>query len=115
MQLHLIPSRVEPAAIILPSMCPYEDCDGVHFQFLQEVDKPLRDTQYPQVVAHRYECLRCHRTFRVYPQGVTKDHILTDSRPPRPLQPLVGPRWGEDEAILLQGVVRSVTGRDSSQ
>ena len=26
-------------------------------------------------MAHRYECLRCSRTFRVYPQGVTKDHI----------------------------------------
>jgi transposase-like protein len=56
-------------------MCPYEGCDGTHFQFLQEVDKPLRDTKYPKVMAHRYECLRCKRTFRVYPQGVTKDHI----------------------------------------
>jgi transposase-like protein len=75
MRLHLILPRVEPTAITLPSMCPYEGCDGTHFQFLQEVDKPLRDTKYPKVMAHRYECLRCHRTFRVYPQGVTKDHI----------------------------------------
>ena len=75
MRLQLILPRVEPAAITLPSMCPYEGCAGTHFQFLQEVDKPLRDTKYPKVVAHRYECLRCSRTFRVYPQGVTKDHI----------------------------------------
>jgi len=75
MRLQLILPRVEPAAITLPSICPYEGCAGTHFQFLQEVDKPLRDTKYPKVVAHRYECLRCSRTFRVYPQGVTKDHI----------------------------------------
>jgi transposase-like protein len=75
MRLQLILPRVEPAAITLPSLCPYEECDGTHFQFLQEVDKPLRDTKYPQVVAHRYKCLRCSRTFRVYPRGVSKDHI----------------------------------------
>ncbi len=73
MRLQLILPRVEPAAITPPSMCPYEGCDGSHFQFLQKVDKPLR--KYPKVMAHRYECLRCSRTFRVYPQGVTKDHI----------------------------------------
>jgi hypothetical protein len=75
MRLLLILPRVEPTTITLPSICPYEGCDGTHFQFLQEVEKPLRDTKYPKVMAHRYECLRCQRTFRVYPKGVTKDHI----------------------------------------
>jgi len=27
------------------------------------------------VVAHRYQCLRCLRTHRVYPKGISKDHI----------------------------------------
>ena len=44
MRLQLILPRVEPAAITLPSMCLYEGCDGTHFQFLQKVDKPLRES-----------------------------------------------------------------------
>ena len=34
----------------------------------------LRDTNHPQVITDRYECLRRHRTFRVYPQGVGRAH-----------------------------------------
>jgi len=75
MRLHLILPRVEPEEIKPPSVCPFEDCDGTHFQFLQAVEKPLRDTKYSQVVAHRYQCLRCMRTHRVYPKGVSKNHI----------------------------------------
>jgi transposase-like protein len=36
------------------------------------VVKALNDTVYPRVMARRYKCLRCGRTFRVYPQGVTR-------------------------------------------
>jgi transposase-like protein len=36
----------------------------------QEVQKTVRDMQYEQVQARRYECLSCHRTMRVYPKGV---------------------------------------------
>jgi hypothetical protein len=75
MRLQLILPGVEPTVITLPSMCPYEDCEGRHFRHHQAVTKPLRDTVYPQVAAHRYECLRCQRTFRVYPPGVTKAQI----------------------------------------
>lgn len=75
MRLHLILPRVEPEKINPPSECPHKDCDGTRFQFLQAVEKPLRDTKYSQVVAHRYRCLRCFRTHRVYPEGVSKDHI----------------------------------------
>jgi transposase-like protein len=75
MRLLLILPRVEPEEIKPPSECWYEDCDGTRFQFLQEVEKPLRDTKHTKVMAHRYQCLRCFRTHRVYPQGVSKDHI----------------------------------------
>ena len=51
MRLHLILPRVEPEEIKPPSECPYEGCDGTHFQFMQEVEKPLRDTKYPQVAS----------------------------------------------------------------
>lgn len=72
MRLHLILPRVEPRVMTPPSVCPYQGCGGRHFQLHQEVPKAIRDTVYGQVVAYRYECLRCHRTFRVYPPGVTR-------------------------------------------
>lgn len=38
----------------------------------QEVKKQVRDTSYGEVKARRYECLNCHHTFRVYPQGINQ-------------------------------------------
>ena len=38
----------------------------------RRVSKPLRDTVYQEVQVHRYQCLRCKRTFRVYPEGTTR-------------------------------------------
>jgi transposase-like protein len=75
MRLHLILPRVEPEEVKVPAECPYEDCDGTHFQLWQAVEKPLRDTRHSRVIAHRYQCLRCLRTHRVYPKGVSQDHI----------------------------------------
>ena len=72
MRLQLILPRVELSEMNLPSVCPYETCHGRHFRHHQEVDKPLKDTEYDAVFAHRYECLRCKRTFRLYPRGVTR-------------------------------------------
>ena len=72
MRLQLILPRVKPTAITLPPVCPYEKCQGIHFEHHQAVDKPLKDTVYAEVMAHRYKCLRCGRTFRVYPAGVTQ-------------------------------------------
>jgi hypothetical protein len=42
------------------------------------VEKQLKDTVCRQVTAHRYQCLKCGRTFRVYPSGVT--HAQTSQR-----------------------------------
>jgi transposase-like protein len=72
MRLQLILPQVVPTEIQPPTKCRYEGCDGRHFEFHQAVEKPLRDTRYREVEAHRYECLRCGRTFRVYPLGVTR-------------------------------------------
>lgn len=78
MRLQLILPRVKPGEIEIPAVCPYAGCEGKHFRHHQDVDKPLKDTRYDSVTAHRYECLRCHRTFRVYPEGVT--HAQTSQR-----------------------------------
>ena len=72
MRLHFLLPAVKPAALAPPTACPTPDCPGTVFRFHQAVRKPLRDTRYPQVAAHRYQCLHCHHTFRVYPPGVTR-------------------------------------------
>jgi transposase-like protein len=72
MRLELTLPRVEPSEWKMPTICPHKGCQGRHFEHHQEVDKPLKDTTYGRVVARRYRCLRCKRTFRVYPQGVTR-------------------------------------------
>ncbi len=53
-------------------------CGGRKFHLRQEVRKSLRDTVYQEVQVHRYQCLRCKRTFRVYPEGT--DRAQTSQR-----------------------------------
>ena len=72
MRLELILPRGNAMEFEKLLVCPHQDCQGRHFEHHQEVDKPLKDTKYRAVSAHRYRCLRCRRTFRVYPLGVTR-------------------------------------------
>jgi transposase-like protein len=69
----MILPRVEPSEFKVPTVCLYPGCGGKHLELHQTVVKPVKDTEYQAVSAHRYRCLRCGRTFRVYPQGVTHD------------------------------------------
>lgn len=73
MRLKLILPPVQPDIYAAVATCPYAGCGGQHFQHWQAVPKPLRDTQLRAVVAQRERCVRCGRTFRVYPQGVSHD------------------------------------------
>jgi hypothetical protein len=70
MRLNLILPAVNPEQIDQPKKCAHKKCSGKHFKVWQEVKKAIRDSQYEEVRALRYECLKCRRTFRVYPQGV---------------------------------------------
>ena len=70
MRLKLLLPPVQPDVYGEPNACPY-GCSGSRFKLRQDWPKPLRDTLLREVVAHRYECLRCGRTFRVYPTGVS--------------------------------------------
>jgi len=72
MRLHLLLAKVEPKAMPVPSKCGYADCTSKQVRLHQPVKKAVRDTVYQQVEAHRYRCLKCGRTFRVYPPGVTQ-------------------------------------------
>lgn len=82
MHLNVRLPKVEPLEIRPPVRCPLpvpqhpkEKCSGTHFKAHQwNCRKPLRDTKHTQVTARRYRCLKCHRTFRVYPTGVSHAH-----------------------------------------
>src|SRR5256712_8591250 len=78
MRLRIVLPKVNPEAITVPTRCAYAGCGGRKLHLRQEVAKPLRDTVYHEVQVHRYECLRCKRTFRVYPEGTT--HAQTSQR-----------------------------------
>lgn len=78
MRLKLVLPPVRPDVYDEPTACPYEGCECAHFHMRQEWPKPVRDTLLTGVVARRYGCLRCGRTFRVYPTGVSK--VQTSAR-----------------------------------
>ena len=72
MRLRILLPKVNPEAITVPTRCVYAGCAGRKFHLRQEVTKPLRDTVYQHVQVPRYQCLKCKRTFRVYPEGATR-------------------------------------------
>jgi transposase-like protein len=74
MRLHVLLSKVDPKAMPVPTKCAYADCTSKQVRLHQPVIKALRDTVHQQVEVHRYRCLKCQRTFRVYPAGVTHAH-----------------------------------------
>jgi hypothetical protein len=71
MRLYLLLPKVEPEKWEEPTRCVYPGCAGRRFRLHQPVKKPLRDTIYQEVQVYRYQCLKCQRTFRVYPQGTS--------------------------------------------
>ena len=71
MRLKLILPVVEAEKYIQPEECP-SACGGKEFSLRQEVKKHVCDTMHHEVKARRCECLNCHRTFRVYPQGINQ-------------------------------------------
>jgi transposase-like protein len=75
MRLQMVLPKVEPKEISEPVACVYEGCGSKEVQKHQEVQKALRDTKYSLVEVHRYRCLTCGRTFRTYPQGVSKAQV----------------------------------------
>jgi hypothetical protein len=82
MHLQVRLPKIEPLHIETPTRCLFRDrkhrkkpCTGTHFKAHQSnCRKPVRDTRHSQVTAQRYRCLKCRRTFRVYPTGVSKAH-----------------------------------------
>lgn len=79
MRLKVRVPKVEPDVYEMPETCPY-GCGSEHFRphGTKGERKPLRDFRYDEVVSYRHECVRCGRTFRVYPQGVSQGAQQSD-------------------------------------
>ena len=60
---------------MIPKTCPTPGCKGRRLYPRQAVAKKIVDAKHQQVQAWRYQCSACGHTFRVYPQGVSKQHI----------------------------------------
>jgi transposase-like protein len=71
----LILPIIDPEQFIEPAHCIDPKCKGDRFVPWQEVKKNVRDTEYEMVTARRSKCVRCGRTFRVYPQGVQSSQM----------------------------------------
>jgi len=69
-RLHL--PHVEPDEYEIPGVCPGEGCQGKQFKRHQRhCRRSIADPEHEEVNVQRYRCLRCKRTFRVYPRGVS--------------------------------------------
>src|SRR5947208_12176879 len=75
MRLQLLLPKVDPKEMNEPAECVYTDCGSKQVKMHQKVEKALRDTMYSHVEVYRYRCLKCGRTFRVYPKGVSQGQI----------------------------------------
>lgn len=74
MRLHLLLSKMNPKVMPVPTTYVYVNRTSKQVRLHQPVSKSLRDTVYQQVEVHRHRCLKCKRTFRVYPAGVSHAH-----------------------------------------
>jgi hypothetical protein len=70
MKITLVIPMVNLTPTARPAHCPH--CGHWHLHRHGRVAKRVRDHQVAQVVAARYKCAGCGRTFRHYPAGVTR-------------------------------------------
>lgn len=69
MTIHLTLPAVQSVPTARPDGCPR--CGHWHLQRHGTLHKPIRDQHLKSVLVHRYRCVRCRRTFRHYPAGVS--------------------------------------------
>lgn len=73
MRLRLRLPEVRPEAYAIPLACPY-GCGGRYFALHDQCGKELGDPTYKEVKIRRYKCVKCRRSFRVHPMGVSQHH-----------------------------------------
>jgi transposase-like protein len=70
MRLRLLVPQVKPQPANRPKAC--RTSDSPLLQRHQAVSKKVSDTQVRETQAVRYRCTACGRTFRYYPEGVSR-------------------------------------------
>jgi transposase-like protein len=100
MRLKLILPVVKPEQIRKPEKCIDPKCGGKHFKVHQAVKKAIRDSKYSEVGALRYECLKCRRTFRVYPTGVQAGQVSQRVKGMAVMLYLLGLSYGAVELMM---------------
>ena len=108
MRLKLILPVVDPEQFEEPTHCSDPQCSGKRFLPWQEVKKNVRDSEYEEVTARRYKCLRCGRTFRVYPQGVQSGQISQRVKGIGVMLYLLGLSYGA-AALMLEALAVDVS------
>jgi transposase-like protein len=100
MRLNLILPVVNPDQFANPETCPYLGCGGKYFKMHQTVNKALRDSHYQAVHAQRWTCLKCQRTYRVYPQGVQRSPVSQRVKGIAVMLYLLGLSYGAVELMM---------------
>lgn len=73
MRLRLRLPTVVADEYVIPRCCPY-GCGGQYFALHQECAKEMADPSCQAVTVRRYRCVKCRRSFRVHPTGVSRHH-----------------------------------------
>lgn len=94
--------RVEPEEYKQLRRCPYKGCGGRQFKAhgVKGEVKPLRDPHVEEVTAYRWRCMKCGRTFRVYPRGVSNDQQSARLKGLSVLLYVLGLSYGAVEDVL---------------
>lgn len=94
--------KVEPDQYDWPVVCPYESCDGHHFKphGVKGERKAILDPRYAEVRAYRFRCLKCWRSFRSYPRGVSRDQQSDRLKAISVLLYVLGLSYGAVEDLL---------------
>jgi transposase-like protein len=110
MRLKLILPVVKADEYEEPQGCSNPGCKGKAIRQRQVVRKNLRDGQYKEVEARRYECLGCGHTFRVYPHGVSGAQVSQRVKGMAVMLYLLGLSYGAVELMLeALGILLSKT------
>lgn len=110
MRFQLLRPKVEPKEISEPGECMDAGCGSKEVQMPHPVEQALRDTMPQPVEVHRYRGLKCGRTFRGYPKGVSKAQTSDRVKGLAVLLYLVGRSYGAVSlAMESLGVARSKT------
>lgn len=101
MRLRMRLPEVRPGDYQVPDVCPYDDCEGEYFKTHQQhCQKSVLDPEHAEVNARRYKCLKCKRTFRVYPEGVSEAHRSDRLRGIGAMLYVLGISYGGVEDVL---------------